>query len=116
MPKSSVLIQKFLVLVAEIHRREVTQLMVATYQRTLGDVPPEALGPALLETLSSVTHWPTPGDIRRKLNDLESVKAQPAVWKTPEDWTTDGSTKEERIAYAKELRERVGRVADGKAM
>ena len=74
MPKSSVLIRKFLALAAEIHRREVTPLIVKTYEHALGDVPPKTLGPALLETLRFVTFWPTPGHIREKLEDLENQK------------------------------------------
>ena len=88
--------------------------MVKTYERALGDIPPDTLGPALLETLRSVEFWPTPGHIRRKLNDLEiknEQRPERQVWTPPKDWKEDDSTKEERLAHVKELRERVGRVA-----
>ena len=93
--------------------------MVKTYERALGDVFPKTLGPALLETLRSVEYWPTPGHIRRKLNDLES-KNQPRpereVWNVPGDWKVDESTKEERAAYVKAVRAKVSESASRKGM
>ena len=58
----------------EIHFREVTPLMLKTYERALDDVPIADLKVALLDTLRSVAYWPTPGHIRGKLDDLRSKR------------------------------------------
>ena len=63
----SVLIRKFLALVAEIHRAEVSPAMIAAYESALSDVPVDEMRAALVETLRHVEYWPTPGHIRKQL-------------------------------------------------
>ena len=49
--------------------------MVAGYERALGSIPPETLGPALLNTLRNVKFWPTPGNITDALGELAREKS-----------------------------------------
>ena len=64
-PNSLGMIRKFLALAAEIHSKRLSPLMIAGYERALGDVPPETLGPALLSTLRNVTVLAYPRQISR---------------------------------------------------
>ena len=61
----------------EIHFREVTPLMLKTYERALEDVPIADLKVALLDTLRSVAYWPTPGHIRGKLDNPRAYCEEP---------------------------------------
>ena len=106
--KSSALIRKFLALEAEMHRRELTPMLISSYEILLGDVPVDELRAALRETLRVETFWPTPGHIKRKLDDIACRKANaPAhdVWRTPDDWVVEEDTREERAEFARSLRQ-----------
>ena len=93
--------------------------MIASYESILSDMSYEDLKIALLETVRSGEFWPTPGYIRRKLEDFKSMKGRSQnhkVWKPPEDWKADESTKEERAAYVKAVRAKVSESASRKGM
>ena len=95
--------------------------MIASYESILSDMSYEDLKIALQETVRIGEFWPTPGYIRRKLDDFKSMKGRSQnhkVWKPPEDWENgiDDSTKEQRIAEVKELRDRIGKVSSQRSM
>ena len=95
---------------AEMHGRKLTDLMIATYERSLGDIPIDDLKEALRETLKNVQYWPTPAHIHKQLEAVQLSRAKATtqeVWKPPEDWEVEPDTSEERADFAKKLRERV---------
>ena len=64
----SSMIRSFLIAAAEIHNREVTPAMAATYESALGDLPEPELRWALNETLRQVPYWPTPAHVRQQVD------------------------------------------------
>lgn len=61
--KSSVLIRQFLAAVAEVHGREMTPLLVGSYESALAHLPESDLRETLNATLRESKFWPTPGHL-----------------------------------------------------
>ena len=79
------LIRQFLVAEAEIHKRELSEQLVATYISALSDIPVREMKTVLNLTLREVKCWPTPADIREVWEALHSKQDRTTAEKAFDD-------------------------------
>ncbi len=74
--KFSTLIRQFLAAAGEVYGRDMTPLLVATYESALADLPESELRETLNATLGKSKFWPTPAHIHEIWESCHAAKDQ----------------------------------------